>query len=429
MFAVLFLAVVACVWAGPAVATSATGQRTLVVLDSLEQKLSLSIFLDRLKARGLDITYGMVNDPKIELFKFGTDRQFDNVGYFAAGTEPSSNLAHGKLIEFVNDGGNVLVAAASNVSDAIRDFALEFSADFDESGSAVFDEYNAGPLEGSIVSKNVVSRTIVGETVGHVIFRGVGHRITYRNPLMTAVLTGSDTAYSADRAEVLDGSPIVGQQLVLVSAIQARNNARVTFCGSLDLFSNDFINSKVDGKESGNKVFATEIGKWTFQEKNVLKVAGVFHHRQNETGQHGIYRIKDDMVYEVDISVNQGDEWVPFVASDVQFEAVMLDPYVRSTLSLVSKSAQSAKYATSFKLPDRHGVFTFRVEYKRHGFSWLTTKEVVEVRPFRHNDYPRYISQAFPYYANAISLVVGFVFVSALWLYHKETSKGKLKTN
>ncbi|KAI8803164.1 Dolichyl-diphosphooligosaccharide--protein glycosyltransferase subunit WBP1 [Cladochytrium replicatum] len=429
MFTVLFWAAFACAWAAPAAAASAGGQRTLVVLDSLEQKNSLSIFLDGLRARGLDITYGKVDDPKIELFKFGSDRQYDNVVYFASGTEPSSNLAHGKLIEFVNDGGNVLVAASSNVSDAIRDFALEFSADFDESGSAVLDEYNSGPLEGSIISRNVVSRAIVGESVDLVIFRGVGHRITYRNPLMTAILSGSASAYSADRADVLDGSPIVGQQLVLVSAIQARNNARVAFSGSLDLFSNDFINSKVDGKESGNKLFATEIGKWTFQEKNVLKVARVFHHRQNETEQHGIYRIKDDMVYEIDISLYQGDSWVPFVASDMQFEAVMLDPYVRSTLSLVSKSEQSAKYATSFKLPDRHGVFTFRVEYMRHGLTWLTTKDVVEVRPFRHNDYPRYITQAFPYYANSISLIVGFVFVSALWLYHKESSKGKVKTN
>lgn len=44
----------------------------------------------------------------------------------------------------------------------------------------------------------------------------------------------------------------VGKRTLLISVLQARNNARVGFVGSLDFFSNDFFQSSVqsiDGKK------------------------------------------------------------------------------------------------------------------------------------------------------------------------------------
>lgn len=49
-------------------------------------------------------------------------------------------------------------------------------------------------------------------------------------------------------------------------------------------------------KYPGNKKFALQVSAWAFQESGVLRVKSSNHHRLGEKKQHGIYRIKDDMV-------------------------------------------------------------------------------------------------------------------------------------
>ncbi len=113
---------------------------------------------------------------------------------------------------------------------------------------------------------------------------------------------------------------------------------------------------------------------------------------------------------------------MPFTPTDAQFEAVMLDPYIRRNMTAVGNSLQ-----VKFKLPDTHGVYTFRVVYKRRGLTSLEISETVQVRPFRHDQYPRFLVVAKPYYANIFALMAGFFTLSIIFLFHKDTSK-KIKT-
>ncbi|KAJ1557257.1 tRNA-histidine guanylyltransferase 1-like, partial [Nowakowskiella sp. JEL0078] len=161
------------------------------------------------------------------------------------------------------------------------------------------------------------------------------------------------------------------------------------------------------------------ITKWTFQEKNVLRVNSYVHHRANETQQHGIYRIKDELVIEVSISVYRDDKWQAYEApkdDTLQVAAVMLDPYelknMRKVKVLDIADGKALLYAGDIHLPDRHGVFTLLFDYKRYGYTWLEKKEIVEVRPFRHDDYPRFLSAAWVYYANVFAVMLGFVVIS-----------------
>lgn len=48
--------------------------------------------------------------------------------------------------------------------------------------------------------------------------------------------------------------------------------------------------------------------------------------------------------------------------------------------------------------------------------TFLHTSTTVPVVPPRHDQYPRFLSAAWPYYAGAISTSVGFFIFSALWL-------------
>jgi oligosaccharyltransferase complex subunit beta len=41
------------------------------------------------------------------------------------------------------------------------------------------------------------------------------------------------------------------------------------------------------------------------------------------------------------------------------------------------------------------------------------------VRPFKHDEYERFIVQAYPYYASVASMMAGFLALGALFLYTK----------
>jgi len=75
------------------------------------------------------------------------------------------------------------------------------------------------------------------------------------NPLVLDVLHASWTAYSFDPDSKITEYPhAVGQNTLLISGQQARNNARVLFFGSLDFFSDEFFTSSVQNANGGQKL-------------------------------------------------------------------------------------------------------------------------------------------------------------------------------
>jgi oligosaccharyltransferase complex subunit beta len=112
-------------------------------------------------------------------------------------------------------------------------------------------------------------------------------------------------------------------------------------------------------------------------------------------------------------------EWHPFSANDVQLELIMLDPYVRKTLEQVELDDQATvgTFTTTLQLPDQYGVFKFMVNYKRPGLTYIESVTTVGIHPFRHDQYPRFISQAKPYYTSAASMGVGLLIFSFVYLW------------
>ncbi|KAJ3114116.1 hypothetical protein HDU96_002537 [Phlyctochytrium bullatum] len=405
-------------------AKSTSGSRLLVVLNAPKDQDRFSIFLDSLRTRGFDLDVQPAS-AKVSLVKF-EELVYDHALILADSANAIGGINPLTLVDFQKRGGNVILAGSSSVSEAIRDIAIEYSVEIDEKGFAVHDDFfhlGDDPLQVT-TNRFVGPPGILSESVRKgpaVVYTGVGARLTGRNKLIHPVLAGTATSYSwvKDPKKPLDKFAIVGSNLALVSALQTLNNARIVFSGSLDLFSNEFVEKKLDdGSPSGNLGFITDVSKWAFQERGVLKVKSVFHHRPGEDKTHGAYRIKDDMVYRIEISEYRDDRWVPYHANDVQFEAVMLDPYIRSNLTQLADNSDAGVFETTFTLPDVYGVFTFKVDYRRHGWTWLETKETVAIRPFRHNQYPRFLVPAYPYYVNSFSMIVGFFALSALVLYH-----------
>ncbi|KAJ3312817.1 hypothetical protein HDV04_002627 [Boothiomyces sp. JEL0838] len=353
--------------------------------------------------RGHDLEFKL----KKETFDFiqYEELKYENVVLLDAPANLGGPLRMGNLIDFVNYGGNVILAS-SEVNDPIRDFGFEFSVDY---ASSLVSDYFA-PEINLVTGKIVASEHVIPKNVKAPVYKGIGHSLSGKNKLVQPVLVGNPSAFSGEDAKITSHT-LVGSDLVLVSAFQALNQARVVFTASSELFKDIYPQ---------NKDFVNELTAWAFKEKSVLKVQSKKHHRQGETGQHGIYRIKDDMVYEVELLKLEKGKYVPFTPKDVQFEAVMLDPYIRQTMV-----PKGNKLVAEFKLPDHYGVFTFKVDYKRHGLTYLNLNETVQIRPYRHDQYPRFLTIANPYYVNVWSMFAAFFLFTAVVLYHRDTKKVK----
>lgn len=334
-------------------------------------------------------------------------------------------------MDFVDAGHDLILAADSSASDLIRGIASECGVDFDEDPEAVVIDhvgYAVSETDGehTLIAADdfIQSDVILGEKSieAPVLFRGIGHSVNPTNTLVLKVLSASPSAYSANPRTKLSSPSLTGTTIALVSVVQARNNARILISGSLDLFSNRFLRSGVlkagslnKHDKSGNEQFVTEISKWVFHERGHLKAVNVTHHRVGETAEAAMYRINDDLEYSIEIYEWSGASWKPYVADDVQLQFYMMSPYVLKTLSTDLKGL----YFASFKVPDVYGVFQFKVEYQRLGYTSLSLSKQIPVRPFRHNEYERFIPAAFPYYGASFSTMAGFFIFTIVYLYNK----------
>jgi oligosaccharyltransferase complex subunit beta len=414
------------------IAETTQGKRTLAVLESGTIKETHSIFFKSLADRGHKLTYVTADTPSIPLHKYG-EYLYDNLVIFAP--KIGDSLDADQVIDFINDGRNVILAADTGVSATLRDIASECGVGFAESNTAVIDHhsFDKSDFEGrhtSIIAGDVIDASVIlgNKKPTHILFRGIGQEVR-ESPRNYRILSASSTSYSG-RFDGKGAVPkILGRNNVLVSALQARNNARVVISGSIHLFSDAAFKAQlqkydVDAKAaplgaSGNQEFATELSKWVFQERGVIRYRNLEHAlaATGETPKH--YTIKDDIKFSIVIEELVDGKWVPFKANDVQLEFIMLDPYIRVNL----KHDGKGKYSTTFKAPDVYGVFTFKVDYQRVGYSGLTAIARSPVRPFRHDQYERFIPSAFPYYAGAFSMLAGLFIFSVVFLYHQESKK------
>jgi len=265
-----------------------------------------------------------------------------------------------------------------------------------------------------------------------VLFRGVGFTLKDSNRLIFTLLRGSSTSFTGPADSLITSRPsAVGHNNILVAALQARNNARLVFSGSLDLFSDKFFQSPVqrygrDGnsqrfEKSGNEDFSLSVARWVLRERGVLTLSDAKHQKVpgfSSTKTSG-YRITDLIDFSVQINEWNGAEWAGLSSKSVQMEFIRLDPHYR--LFMTSPPNEPGRFAIRFNAPDVYGVFTLKVIHDKIGYSRINWEEIVPVRPFRHDEYERFIPAAFPYYASAFSMMGGFFLLSFFFLYHRSS--------
>ena len=114
----------------------------------------------------------------------------------------------------------------------------------------------------------------------------------------------------------------------------------------------------------------------------------------------------------------------------LQLEFTMLSPFHRIDLQPISQTTNSTIFGTTFKLPDQHGIFAFRVNYKRPFLTNIDVKREVTVRHFAHDEWPRSwkISAGWVWIAGIWVTVFGWIGFVGLWLWSepaREHNKGK----
>ncbi|GAA5889379.1 hypothetical protein JCM16303_005369 [Sporobolomyces ruberrimus] len=336
-----------------------------------------------------------------------------------------AELSPQRLSTLVNSGSNILLALPPNSSDVWRDFAREFEIDMADRGSHAVDHFgfdldaDDGSHTALVLSLSHAEAPFVTPSTQHgppALFRGALHSIG-RSPLLQPILTVPSTTYSGQPGSQLEDLRYSGNRAVAVSGFQARNNARVSVVGSLDFLTDASANSPVRTEtathsKSGNSAFLGDLARWTFGSAGKRRVVSVRHglSRESLSNPHA-YRVRDEMHYEIEIESDAGEG-----PQDLQLEFTMLDPHLRIPLKSSRTSPGRQRFEATFTIPDRHGVFTLRVDHRRPGWSSIESATVISVTPPRHDEYERFIRGAIPYYGGALSVSVGLVAFVVFWI-------------
>lgn len=94
-----------------------------------------------MRDRGHSLSFLHAESSELLLKRYG-ENVYDNIIIFSPSAERFSSIAAEDIVQFTEEGGNVLLAAGKDVSDNIRELAEFFGVKFDKKGSEVTDHFD-----------------------------------------------------------------------------------------------------------------------------------------------------------------------------------------------------------------------------------------------------------------------------------------------
>lgn len=158
--------------------------------------------------------------------------------------------------------------------------------------------------------------------------------------------------------------------------------------------------------------------QWVQGDKFNVKIGSLSHVMSNSGGNRGrtdlqttIYRINDRINVRLCLADGRTEErFRPTDPSDFQFELKMMNIQLRKSFDS-TLDADGCLTATNIQLPSKPAVYTLRISHNRPGWSQLAFEERILVRPFRHDEFPRFLPVAFPYYFSWIGVLIASYFI------------------
>lgn len=399
----------------------ATG-RALIIFDSenvdLEDApLDLQRIFAFLKANNIETALRGYKDLDYNFFVGDTKPLINNLFLLPVKSKKIANkdqLNKVNLVKLLNNNVNIVVAGDSDVSypDDIREFLNEVGIYPSPKGYKLIDHFQEDDkvkLTDESLGCSKILSTIDSSYDGQ-------SAIISNNQHLLPILKASATSFSSnDKINPIDNDNTwgIGEQSFIGVGLQSLAGARLTWFGATE-----FLTEEVLG--------------WSIGKRNILKLQFVHHFKvdepQNINGT--LYRIKDQVVYTIGVSELVDNQWKPFIVKDeddtLQLSFKMLDPYQRLNLQPLGPVASQENgnldtyaYTVNFTIPDHHGIFTFELDYKRAGLSYLLDKKIVSVRHLANDEFKRSwnITNSWLYIASAILVVAGWMVFIVNFIY------------
>ena len=223
----------------------------------------------------------------------------------------------------------LVLSSESPIPSAVSSLLLEFDITLpSDKNTLVVDHFNYDTLSASekhdvlLLPRPSPAREDVKNFFGGEGLVALPHTVPQTlgntSPLLNTILNAKSTAYTYNPKDEPDNSEdpfATGEQISLVSALQARNSARFTVFGSMEALEDKWFDASIktvasEKSKSVNRAFAEQVTKWAFKEVGVLKTGKIEHYlsspsteeaKNNSVAKLGdlnptIYRVKNDIV-------------------------------------------------------------------------------------------------------------------------------------
>lgn len=344
-----------------------------------------------------------------------------------------------QMIEHVQRGGNLVIAADAEVNQAagqmrplLNQLGLDLLSAKKETrhqvvahGSADGKDASLQWIPSHVFGRDAEDRTVkLNELASSVtafkLLNDPRAESTF-NPLIQTALgmapgtlvcpvagTGSD-----DQNKCFSAS----QSVTALATLETRHGARVAVLGSPRLFlalsasKRDEIVGWVQGRRHRYRIDSLDHAAVLEDQKGRIGNRGISPQKST------IYRVRDRLRVRLCLSAWRENEhgssggwtrFTPSVPGDYQFELKVMDVQVRQGFTETDDSGCLIGWTT---LPTTPAIYTLRVAHFRAGQSQLSQSARLLVRPMRHNEYPRFLLIALPYYVSWFSLLVGAFFI------------------
>jgi oligosaccharyltransferase complex subunit beta len=455
--------------------------KTLIYYIQPDFKAQYSTFIASLEDKGHVISYTNPIDETVSLKNF--DRLlYDNIFVFVS---HASNALAGfpgaaDFLDFVQSGGSLFLAPSDGVlSGTLRDVGLAYGVEYLPANSVVMDTQNPSTTLFTLALPNTTS-LILGSnpsmssqnTINTV---GLGMSIVDNIPYVKKVLTGNPNMVIFDPVshQVYES----GTNISFLTALQLKNNARMTFFSDIALLSNAFLGSGV-GDKNRNDLYLNAVC-WVTHDCGFARLKTFNHHlfapADDASVKNGFinphkqilsnpphpskfttinppsYKVGDNVHF--DIVLEQYNPytkiWEPTTSLDVVFDMTMMHSFIRfpieptSTATIQARSNslintafstgteqdRQANLAVEVSVPDTMGVYRTSVSTRDafpsefgSGISFLSLQEEplhLPIRPYEHNEWARFLFAAYPYYLTMLVVMASFFTFSVAFMYTK----------
>ena len=382
---------------------------------------------------------------------------YDNVLLLCPTASRITDISSEDIKILVETGRNLFVVSSERLSNFIKGILRDFGVDSDRSGYKVIDHQHYSALEGgdkgddhTFVYSGGIEKSpflfgdelITQSAQNKIYYDGGGAGVFKDNELITPVIMGGSSSYSYKPGEPVSRAPLVsGNDVVFGSILSTRVDSRFAHWGSFSVLSNEAFRKirkleQVEAETFHEKALKNFVA-WTFGNNGILRWKNLSLRRvgsvaRDTNGKEGAIeendndvRVRDTLEFMIDIQVwdgHKGGVWKAFRGDDIQLEFTMMDPYIRTRLQSVRENDGNGTFSARVTVPDKIGVYKFVIEHWRAGLSALVVKHQVPVRPFKHNEYERFIGQAIPYYLSAMSMLTGVFFLGLAVLYGRSVN-------